>query len=201
MVPENHIIKSFKSTKDDIYTTMDFDEVVKRRKMVREYDLHRQQIPDQIITKLIKNAHKAPSAGHTQVQEFIIVKDASTKKKLRKAAVNQEYVERAPLLIVVCSNTSRSVSRYGSRGREFYSIIDGAFASMLILLSAVNEGIGTCFVGAFQDNKVSEILELPKDVRPIGIICIGYIPSSVEKPEKLERINIDALVHYEKYGG
>src|SRR5919197_4457106 len=175
---------------------MDFD-VVKRRKMVREYDLHRQQIPDQIITKLIKNAHKAPSAGHTQVQEFIIVKDASTKKKLRKAAVNQEYVENAPVLIVVCSNTSRSVGRYGSRAREFYSIIDGAFASMLILLSAVNEGIGACFVGAFQDNKVSEILELPKDVRPIGIICIGY---PAEKPEKLERIDIDALVHYEKYG-
>src|ERR671931_73512 len=155
---------------------MDFDEVVKRRKMIREYDSDRQQIPDDLITKLIKNAHKAPSAGHTQVQE---------------------YVETAPLLIVVCSNTSRSVGRYGSRGREFYSIIDGAFASMLILLSAVNEGIGACFVGAFQDNKVSEILELPKDVRPIGIICLGY---PAEKPEKLERINIDTLVHYEKYG-
>jgi nitroreductase len=85
----------------------------------------------------------------------------STKKKLREAAVDQEYVETAPLLIVVCSNTSRSVGRYGSRGREFYSIIDVAFASMLILLSAVNEGIGACFVGAFQDNEVSEILELP----------------------------------------
>jgi hypothetical protein len=60
----------------------------------------------------------------------------------RKAAVDQKYVEKAPLLIVVCSNTSRSTGRYGIRGREFYSIIDGAFASMLILLSAVNEGIG-----------------------------------------------------------
>src|ERR671924_1925349 len=85
---------------------MDFDEVVRKRKMIRVYDLDRQQIPDEIITRLIKNAHRAPSAGHTQVQEFIIVKDASIKKKLRKAAVNQEYVERAPLLIVVCSNTT-----------------------------------------------------------------------------------------------
>jgi nitroreductase len=177
---------------------MDFDEVVRKRRMIREYDLDK-QIPDEIITRLINNAHRAPSAGHTQVQEFMIVKDISIKKKLRKAAVNQEYVEKAPVLIVVCSNTTRSVGRYGSRGREFYSIVDGAFASMLILLTAVNEGIGTCFVGAFQDNKVSEILELPKDVRPIGIICIGY-PSSVERPERLERININALVHYEKYG-
>ena len=113
---------------------MDFDDVVKRRKMIREYDSNRQQIPDKIITKLIRNAHRAPSAGHTQVQEFIIVKDASTKKKLRRAAVNQEYVEQAPLLIVVCSNTSRSVGRYGSHGREFYCIIDAAFDSMLILV-------------------------------------------------------------------
>jgi nitroreductase len=110
---------------------MNFDEVVKRRKMIIDYDSDRQPIPNEIITKIIKNAHRAPSAGHTQVQEFIIVKDASTKKKLRKAAVNQEYVETAPLLIIVCSNTSRSVGRYGSRGREFYSIIDSAFASML----------------------------------------------------------------------
>ncbi len=175
---------------------MDFEDVVRKRKMIREYDLDR-QIPNEIISKLIKNAHTAPSAGHTQVQEFIIVKDDLTKKKLRKAAVNQEYVERAPVLIVVCSNTSRSVGRYGNRGREFYSITDGAFASMLILLTVVNEGVGACFVGAFDDTKVSEILGLPKDVKPIGIICVGY---PAERPGKFERINIKALVHYEKYG-
>src|ERR671918_1996354 len=177
-------------------TAMDFEDVIGKRKMVRKYKQNR-PLSDKIITKLIRNAHRAPSAGHTQVQEFIIVKDPLIKKKLRIAAVDQEYVEDAPLLIIVCSNTSRSVGRYGIRGREFYSIIDGAFASMLILLSAVNEGIGACFVGAFEDTKVSKILELPKDVRPIGIICIGY---PAEKPERLKRIDVKALVHYEKYG-
>ena len=73
---------------------MDFDEVIRKRKMVREYD-HGKQISDKIIIKLIRNAHRAPSAGHTQVQEFIIVKDPTIKKKLRKAAVSQEYVEKA----------------------------------------------------------------------------------------------------------
>jgi nitroreductase len=63
---------------------------------------------------------------------------------------------------------------------------------MLILFSAVNKGIGACFVGAFEDNKVSEILELPKDVRPIGIICIGY---SAGKHEKLKRIDVKAVYH------
>lgn len=109
---------------------MDFDEVVRKRKMIREFDLDK-HIPDKLIEKLIRNAHSAPSAGHTQVQEFIIVKDASIKKKLRKAAVDQEYVEKDPVLIVVCSNIARSIGRYGNRGKEFYSITDGSLLQCL----------------------------------------------------------------------
>src|SRR5688500_2988766 len=168
-------------------TAMDFEDVVRKRKMVRRYKQNL-RLSEKTITKLIRNAHTAPSAGHTQVQEFIIVKEPVIKKKLRAAAVDQEYVEDAPLLIVVCSNTSRSVGRYGIRGTEFYSITDGAFASMLILLTAVNEGIGACFVGAFLDDKVSEILELPEYVKPIGIIALGF---PAEDPSKFKRIDID----------
>jgi nitroreductase len=174
---------------------MEFDEVVRKRKMIRKYQTVR-QVPDTIINKLIQNACRAPSAGHTQVQEFIVIRDDKTKKQLRKVSVNQEQVEEASVLIVVCANTSRSVRRYGQRGREFYSIIDGAFASMLILLSAVNEGIGAGFVGAFEDDEVSQILGLPEYVRPIGIISLGF---SDEAPERLPRISGERLVHYERW--
>ena len=173
----------------------EFDDIIKKRKMIRLY-IQDKPIPQQIVDKLITNAHRAPSAGHTQVQEFIIVQDPLIKKKLGEAALNQEQIYDAPLSIVVCANTSRSVNRYGKRGREFYSIIDGAFASMLILLTAVNEGIGACFVGAFLDEKVSEILELPVYVKPIGIIALGF---PAEDPGKFKRIDISKLVHYEKY--
>src|SRR5215217_4915342 len=174
---------------------MDFEDVVRSRKMVRRYKQNG-SMSDKIITKLIRNAHRAPSAGHTQVQEFIIVKDSLIKKKLRIAAVDQEYVEYAPVLIIVCSNTSRSVGRYGIRGRDFYSIIDGAFASMLILLTAVNEEIGAGFVGAFEDDKIAKILELPEYVKPIGIIALGY-PD--ESPAKLKWIQNEQIVHYERW--
>jgi nitroreductase len=175
---------------------MEFEEVVRKRKMIREYQLGK-PIPDYIIAKLIENAHRAPSAGHTQVQEFIIIKDPAIKSKLGEAALRQSQVYDAAQLIVVCSNVSRSVGRYGKRGKHFYSIIDGAFASLLLLLTSVNEGIGACFVGAFEDEKVSKILELPEHVKPIGIITLGY---AAERPAKLERIDISKLVYHDKYG-
>src|ERR687891_2914122 len=173
---------------------MDFDEVIKRRKMIREYQ--DRQISAELIRKLLKNAHSSPSAGHTQVQEFIVVIDPITKRKLCQASLGQRQVKDASVLIVVCSNTSRSVNRYGKRGTEFYSIIDDAFASMIILLSTVNEGIGASFVGAFEDDKVSRILGLPVHVKPIGIIALGY---PAEKPERFDRIELNNLIHYEKY--
>jgi len=176
---------------------MEFEQVIKKRRMIREFDPNK-QIPETILRKLLRNAHRAPSAGHTQVQEFVIITDPKTKKKLRHVAVDQEYVEEAPTLIIVSSNTSRSERRYGIRGREFYGIIDGAFASMLILLTAVNERIGAGFVGAFEDNKVSEILRLPRHVRPIGIITLGY-SRETEPVERLERLPIEDLIHYETW--
>ena len=174
---------------------MDFDEAVRKRKMIREYQQD-SQIPTEIINKLLKNAHRSPSAGHTQVQEYIVVIDPITKKKLCQASLGQSQVEDASVLVIVCANTSRSVSRYGKRGTDFYSIIDGAFASMIILLRAVNEGIGASFVGAFEDDKVTKILGLPVHVKPIGIIALGY---PAEKPERFERIELNNLVHYEKF--
>jgi nitroreductase len=174
---------------------MDFNEVIKKRKMIRKYQQDR-QISTDIINKLLKNAHSSPSAGHTQVQEFIVVKDPIIKRKLCQASLGQSQIEEASVLIVVCSNTSRSFNRYRKRGTEFYSVIDGAFASMIILLSAVNEGIGASFVGAFEDDKVSKILGLPVQVKPIGIIALGY---PAEKPERFERIELSNLVHYERY--
>jgi nitroreductase len=174
---------------------MDFNEVVKKRKMIREYQQDR-QISTDLINKLLRNAHRSPSAGHTQVQEFIIVIDPLTKRKLRQASIGQRQVEDATVLIVVCSNTSRSVNRYRKRGTEFYSIIDGVFAAMIILLSAVNEGIGASFIGAFEDNEVRKILRLPVQVKPISIIALGY---PAEEPERFERIELNKLVHYERY--
>ncbi len=173
---------------------MDFEKVLRKRRMVRSFKSA--PIPEENIRKILRNAIRAPSAGHLQPWDFVMVKDPDTRRRLARAALNQNFIEEAPVVIVVCANTRRSATRYGDRGVRFYSLIDTAFASLIILLTAVNEGIGASFVGAFHDEEVSKIIGLPDYVRPVGIINLGY---PREKPTKLARIPLKEIVHNEKW--
>ena len=174
---------------------MDFETVVKRRRMCREF-LDR-ELPQEKVDRILDLAWRYPSAGHTEPQEFIVVRDQRVKEDLARAALGQMFVAQAPLVIVVVSDTSRSAQRYGERGVRFYSIIDGAFVAMIILLAVVDEGLGACFVAAFRDREVQQVLGLPPDVRPIGIIPVGYC---AEGPRMLARRSKARIVHHDRYG-
>ncbi len=100
---------------------MDFDKVVRKRWMVRSFKPT--PVPEETVQKILRNAVRAPSAGHLQPWDFVILKDPETKKRLTKAALNQSFIEEAPVVIVACANTRRSATRYGERGIRFYSLI------------------------------------------------------------------------------
>lgn len=174
---------------------MDFETVVKRRRMCRGF-LDR-DVPQEKIDRILDLASRYPSAGHTEPQEFIVVHNRRMKEDLAHAALDQMFVAQAPLVIVVVSDVRRSARRYGERGVRFFSIIDGAFVAMLILLAVVEEGLGACFVGSFYDEEVQEVLSLPQEVRPIGIIPIGYC---AEGPRKFRRRSREQIVHRDQYG-
>jgi nitroreductase len=110
--------------------------------------------------------------------------------------LGQHYVAEAPLVIVVVSDTRRSKQRYGKRGEQFYSIVDGSFAAMLLMLASINEGLGAAFVGAFDDAAVRAVLNLPEAVRPVGIIPIGYC---AERGERLPRLPRERVILYEEW--
>jgi nitroreductase len=82
-----------------------------------------------------------------------VVRDQRVKEELAQAALDQMFVAQAPLVIVVVSDVRRSAQRYGERGVHFFSITDGAFVAMLVLLAVVDEGLGACFVGLFAMRK------------------------------------------------
>jgi nitroreductase len=173
---------------------MEFSQVIKKRFMCRSYQ--DREVPGEVLERILNLAVRFPSAGHTQPQEFIVIRNRKTKINLARAALEQWYISEAPLVIVVVSDTRRSKARYGPRGEQFYSIIDGAFAAMLVMLSAINEGLGAGFVAAFDDEQVRSVLGLPQAIRPIGIIPIGYC---AETPEKLARLNREEIIHYEQW--
>ena len=154
-------------------------------------------VPQEKLDRILNLACRYPSAGHTEPQELVVVRDRWVKEAIARAALGQMFVAQAPLVIVVVSDTRRSARRYGARGVHFYSIIDGAFVAMLILLAAVEEGLGACFVAAFHGREVQEVLGLPPDVRPIGLVPVGYC---VEGPRRLARRSKARIVHHDRYG-
>src|SRR3712207_8046642 len=118
---------------------MDFESVITRRRMCREC-LDR-DVPPEKVDRILDLASRYPSAGHTEPQEFIVVRDRRVKGDLARAALDQMFVAQAPLVIVVVSDVRRSARRYGERGVHFFSVIDGAFVAMLLLLAVVDEGL------------------------------------------------------------
>jgi nitroreductase len=152
-----------------------------RRRMVRRY--RPDPVPDEVVRRLIAAAVRAPSAGHTQPWAFVVVRDPERRRALADAALGQMFVAEAPVVVVACAELERSRDKYGERGDQ-YAIIDTAFASLLLLLAVVEEGLGACFVGAFRDAAVAQVLGLPADVKPIAVISIGH-PAENPGPRQL----------------
>src|SRR4030042_595273 len=157
---------------------MELQEAIKGRRSIRNFK--KQTIPEETITQLIEAASYAPSAGNIQPWQFIIVRKPTVKKKLAESALNQAYVEQAPVVIVVCADEKRSSMGYGTRGRTLYCLQDTAAATQNILLTAYSLRLGTCWIGAFNEDEAREAVNAPEGVRPVAIIPVG-IPDRTPK--------------------
>jgi nitroreductase len=174
---------------------MDVFEAIKGRRSVRAFKSE-ENVSEETVEKLIDAARWAPSAGNIQPWEFIIVRRSEIKKRLAEAAFNQSFIEEAPVVIVVCVDENRSSEGYGQRGKALYCIQDSAAAIENIHLAAHSVGLGTCWVGAFREEGASEILKIPKGIRPVALIPTGY-PSKL--PSARSRRAADEIAHYETF--
>ena len=167
---------------------------IKERRSIRSFKP--EPISHKVIEEILTAAINAPSSGNVQDWEFIIVKEKENKKKIAEAALGQNFISEAPVIIVVCSNLKRISYVYGQRGKYLYSIQNTAAAIENILLSAWDKGLGSCWVGAFNEIEIKKILNLPNEIRPLAIIPIGY-PKQI--PPKSERRDLKEVIHYEEY--
>ena len=173
---------------------MEVLEAIKGRRSTRSFT--DEPVSEKDVKVLIDAARHAPSAGNIQPWEFVIVRKLEIKRKLVFAALNQTFIEEAPVVIVVCADESASASGYGSRGETLYCLQDTAAATLNILLTAYSMGLGTCWVGAFREEEVKEALAVPEGVRPVAIVPVGHVTAY---PPNHPRKTVDEIVHYEKF--
>jgi nitroreductase len=161
---------------------MDMLDVIKNRRSVRSFK--KTPIEQQKLDAVLKAAEWAPSAGNAQARDLILVSDPGTKEKLASAALGQGFVSEAPIVLVVCANRGRSAKRYGQRGRDLYSVQDATAAVENMLLAVHSMGLGACWVGAFDEDAVKDLLSIPEDVSPIAIVPIGYPAEEPHAPSR-----------------
>jgi len=173
---------------------MDVLEAIKGRRSIRAFK--RKKVTQETVEKLLDAARWAPSAGNIQPWEFIVIRKPEIKRALAEAALDQTFIEEAPVVIVVCANENRSSQGYGVRGKTLYCIQDTAAAIQNIHLAAYSLGLGACWVGAFREEEVGEILKIPQGIRPVAIVPVGY---PAETPPPRNRRPMSQIVHYETF--
>lgn len=170
---------------------MDCMDVMKERRSVRSY--LKKDVEEEDLEDILWAGQLAPSGGNLQAREFIVVKRRELKEGLVEAAFGQTFIGEAPVIIVVCANIPESSKRYGERG-VLFSIQDASASVMNILLAAHEKGLSTCWAGAFDEERVREVLDIPKEIKPIAIIPIGY---GGEKPKMPRRKPLKEVTHYD----
>jgi len=155
-----------------------------------------EEVSEHEIKELLEAARLAPSAGNIQPWSFVVVRDHDTKRRLAEAALNQFFIEKAPVVVIILADLNRSKQRYGSRGANLYCIQDTAAAIQNMLLAAVALGLGACWVGAFQEDMVSAVIKVPEGFRPVAIVPVGR---PAEKPKTSYKRPLEEIVHHETF--
>lgn len=169
---------------------MEFFDVLKTRFSIRAYAAA--PVEDEKLDKILAAANQAPSAGNLQAYEIYRVTGLEQQQRLVSAALGQEFLAQAPLVLVFCAHADRAAGRYGKRGETLYCIQDATIACTYAMLAATALGLSTVWVGAFDESEVRKIIAAPPAHRPVALLPIGY---GSEEPRIRPRRPLDELVH------
>ena len=169
-------------------------EVINARRSIRSY--RGDPIPEAKVLQVLEAATKAPSAGNVQPFKIVLVQEAAGRSELAKAAWDQNFIAEAPVAIVFLVDLNEASGRYGSRGRELYSLLDVGAAIENLMLAAQDNGLGTCWVGAFKEEEVARALNIPSDLRPVSIVSLGY---ASRQPKERVKKPLEQLLVRERF--
>jgi len=166
---------------------MEVFEAIEKRRSVRAY--LSSPVPKDKLMRILEAGRLAPSAGSIRPWHFIVVVDKQKRETLARGGRYAKFLAEAPLAIVGCGNKKASPN---------WNVVDTAIAMQNMVLAAVGEGLGTCWIGSFKEGKVKELLKIPEQFGVIALLAVGYprekldltakIAHLVRRGKKLEKI-------------
>jgi nitroreductase len=182
---------------------MDFIHVVRARKSVRSYE--EREVPTDIIEQIIEMGALAPTGGNLQAREFIVVREKETKSAIARTTYrgdsfditkNQDWIADAPVIVVIVANRPVAALRYGYQASDSLVYQDIGACVENMLLSAVNFGLGACYITGFMEHLLSGVLELPVEYEAVACLTLGY-PKGEPVP-KTKRSSKE-LIHFDSF--
>ena len=173
---------------------MEFADVFRARRSIRAF--RKKPVEAAKLDAILEAINAAPSAGNLQGYDVVRVEDAAARARLAEASLGQPFVAQAPVVLVFCANARRSGAKYGRRGEALYAVQDATIAAAYAQLAAVDAGLATVWVGAFDESAVAEIVGAPPHARPVAILPLGY---AAEQPEASCRRDLEDLVRRERF--
>jgi len=166
------------------------ERTIRLRRSVRRY--RPDPVPRELIERVLDAARWAPSAVNMQPWQFVVLTDPERRRALAKSTgvagvVLQSHVAEAPVLIALC----------GDERRSSWYVHDCCLASQNLMLAATALGLGTCWIGMFDESKVWQTLGLPEGMRVVGLITLGYPLHEYLAP--VPRLPLDSIVHWEGF--
>ncbi|MEM4554531.1 MAG: nitroreductase family protein [Candidatus Anstonellaceae archaeon] len=161
---------------------LDFFEAVQRRVSVREF--LPKEIGEENLHKILSAVMLAPSAGNLQAFRVVLVKDAKLKEKIAAASFEQDFISQAPLVLVFLADRKRSQAKYGTRGASLYCIQDATIAAAYCQLAATALGLGSVWVGAFEEETIALLVRAKPHEIPVAVLPIGYPACQQERPPR-----------------
>jgi nitroreductase len=161
-------------------------ELLGARHSVRKF--RREQVPEDLVQKILEAVRTAPSAGNFQAYEIYVVSGEARMRALAAASFNHDWIAEVPMALVVCTHCARC--EYD--GREHWALQDASIAATLAHLAIVDLGLATCWVGAFLPAKVAEVIEAAEGHVPLALMPLGYAD---EVPQDSGRRALAEFVH------
>ncbi len=170
---------------------MEFQALLQQRRSIRAFEPR--PVEPEKVRAILEAADAAPSAGNLQAYRMVCVTDPAVRRALAAAALGQGFVAEAPVTIVFLADPAWASSRYGEPGRRLFCIQDASIACAYAQLRAADLGLGSVWVGAFDERAVSRAVGAPGDLVPVAVLPVGY---PAESPGPTPRRGIKDLVTY-----